>query len=386
MPTAELIAIGTELLLGDFVDTNSQYLAQSLRGYGIDLFRITIVGDNSKRIVDLIRESIQRADIVITTGGLGPTIDDPTREAAAIAMNTTNEFHPELWEKILQRFNKRGIQISENNKKQAFIPHGALIVENPVGTAPSFILTDHDKFLICLPGVPAEMKIIMQTSINPWLITQFNLVGTIKSKVLHTSGMTESKVDEIICDLEQFNNPTIGLLAHPGIVDIRITAKADSIPLADKMIDNIELQIRNRLGKTIFGEDGETLPSSILKLVESRQDPIHIFVSGFLSSDFLELSHPLISIEDSNQMDPGLIKEQENQPKTLRGPITFRCKFDQNSDFSSLTIDFFGRDHQDHFSQQYFGAPLLRGEWAINILLSFVHRKMESSGNFQGDL
>src|SRR4030066_332573 len=142
MPSAEIITIGTELLLGEIVDTNSRYLARCLRDAGIDLYRKTTVGDNVKRIAFAIQQALERCDIVITTGGLGPTVDDPTREAVALAVGVKSEFHPELWEQIRTRFTRLGRKPTENNRRQAYIPDGAIAVENPVGTAPIFILED----------------------------------------------------------------------------------------------------------------------------------------------------------------------------------------------------------------------------------------------------
>ena len=140
MPSAEILTIGTELLLGETIDTNSNFLARSLRDAGIDLFRLTTVGDNTKRIAQAIQESLERCDIVLTTGGLGPTIDDPTRDAVALALGVKPEFHPELWDQIKSRFQKLGRIPTENNRRQAYIPEGAVAIENPVGTAPIFII------------------------------------------------------------------------------------------------------------------------------------------------------------------------------------------------------------------------------------------------------
>ena len=140
MPTAEIITIGTELLLGETADTNTRFIAQTLRGLGLDLFRTQTVGDNTGRIAEAVETALQRADIVITTGGLGPTVDDPTRQAIADATGTTLEFHPELWEQIVARIARYGRTPTENQKRQAFIPKGAIIIENPVGTAPAFIV------------------------------------------------------------------------------------------------------------------------------------------------------------------------------------------------------------------------------------------------------
>ncbi len=253
MPSAELIAIGTELLLGEIQDTNTRYLARALREINVDLFRSTIIGDNVARISALMIEAISRSDIIIATGGLGPTVDDPTREAAANAFNVALEYHPELWQQIQARFAYRGISPSENNHRQAYIPATAITIENPVGTAPAFILRQGNKSLICLPGVPREMETLMQSRVIPYLVETYELQGLIKVKVLHTSGLPESRVDQLVADFETLQNPTLGLLAHPGVVDIRITAKADSIRMADSLIASLEKPVRERFGDDILG-------------------------------------------------------------------------------------------------------------------------------------
>jgi competence/damage-inducible protein CinA-like protein len=229
MPTAELIAIGTELLLGEIQDTNTRYLARALRDLGVNLYRATITGDNTARIAGVIREAMARCQIIITTGGLGPTVDDPTRAAVAQALDVDVEFRPELWEQIQARFERFGRTPSDNNRRQAWIPAGSIPVENPVGTAPAFICESANACIICLPGVPREMEYLTQNVVLPYLRDRFQLSGTIKARVLHVAGVGESTIDDWIGDLETSTNPTVGLLAHPGQVDIRITASAESV-------------------------------------------------------------------------------------------------------------------------------------------------------------
>jgi molybdenum cofactor synthesis domain-containing protein len=158
MPSAEIIIIGTEILLGEIVDTNAQYVARCLRDAGVDLYRKTTVGDNPRRIAQAIQQAMERCDIILTTGGLGPTVDDPTREAIALGVGVDVEYRPELWDQIQARFARYGRTPTENNKKQAYIPQGAIAVENPVGTAPSFIVERGEKCIFALPGVPSEME------------------------------------------------------------------------------------------------------------------------------------------------------------------------------------------------------------------------------------
>ena len=156
MPTLEIITIGTELLLGEITDTNSTYIARTMRDHGIDIYRITTIGDNPNRIANTIKEGLQRADIIITTGGLGPTIDDPTRQAVADAVGRQLVFLDQLWEQIVERYKNFGRKPTENNRRQAYIPENAIPIHNPVGTAPCFIVEQDSKFIISLPGVPQE--------------------------------------------------------------------------------------------------------------------------------------------------------------------------------------------------------------------------------------
>ncbi len=259
MPSAEIIAIGTELLLGEIQDTNTRYLALRFRDVNIDLFRATMVGDNAQRIATAIAEALNRSEIIITTGGLGPTVDDPTRQAVALAIGVDTEFRSELWDQIQNRFKRFNRIATENNKRQAYIPHGAIAVENPVGTAPAFIIEIGKKVIISLPGVPREMEYLIENRVIPYLKEHFQLLGIIKASVLHAAGVGESQVDEWVGDLETLSNPTVGLLAHPGQIDIRVTAKASSLEEADQMIENLVLQIGERLGEHIFGRDADTL-------------------------------------------------------------------------------------------------------------------------------
>ena len=368
MPTAELIAIGTELLLGEINDTNTQYLARQLRDCGIDLFRSITIGDNLQRIAAQMRESLSRADIVITTGGLGPTVDDPTRDAAAMAFDTHNEFHPELWEQITQRFLKRAMHVSENNKKQAYIPAGAFVIENPVGTAPAFIQNKDGKTLVCLPGVPREMEYLLQSSVIPWLKAHYPLSGIIKARVLHVGAVSESKVDELVGDLEQMSNPTVGLLAHPGQVDIRITAKAETVELADRMIADMESVVRQRMGDEVFGVDGETLCGAIHTLVQKHQYAIKVIICGFTSASFDELIHPLIEVQNGSSM-------QQMESYTGKHCL-FTFEYQNTPECGRLQLDHIQNDHHSPFSTAYAGAPGLREEWARNYCLHFMRRQL----------
>jgi nicotinamide-nucleotide amidase len=280
MPSAEIITIGTEILLGEIVDTNTRYIAHTLRSMGVDLYRTITIGDNIERIAEAIRHSMQRAEIVITTGGLGPTVDDPTREAVARAAGVELEFREDLWEQVVAIISRYGRKPSENQKRQAYIPKGAIGISNPVGTAPCFIVETEHNAVISLPGVPNEMEYILHESVIPYLQKRFKLDEIIKIRILHCAGLGEGMIDEKIDDLETLSNPTVGLAAHTGVVDIRIAAKAKNEAEADEMIADIENQIRERLGDVVFGADEDKLETITLKEVAKRGWTLTAIESG----------------------------------------------------------------------------------------------------------
>jgi competence/damage-inducible protein CinA-like protein len=270
MPTAEIIAIGTELLLGETVDTNTQFIARALRGLGLDLFHTQAVGDNTARIAEAVRQAMGRAEIVITTGGLGPTVDDPTRQAIAEACGVGLEFRPELWEQIEARIQRYGRNPTENQKRQAYIPVGAVAIPNPVGTAPAFYFESGSSVVITLPGVPREMQTLLTEAVLPYLREHFSIDSFIHVRSLHAAGVGEAWLDEQIGDLEALSNPTVGLAAHSGIVTIRIAAKAASQAEAMQAITRVEEMLRARLGDNLFGADEETLEGVLLTALARR--------------------------------------------------------------------------------------------------------------------
>lgn len=268
---AEIVLTGTELLLGEIVDTNSVMVSQMLREIGLDVHYKTTVGDNERRIIEVLRIALGRVDFVIVSGGLGPTVDDVTRQAAAAATGRKLIYSQELEEQIAARFRKFGRQMAENNKRQAWIPEGAIPVENPVGTAPCFIIETEEGSVICLPGVPRELKYQMENAIIPYLREKMGETQLIKARILRTCAIGESDIDRTIDDLMRLSNPTIGLAAHLGQVDIRITAKAATEAEADALIAPIEAEVRKRLEDVIFGVDRETLAGVVGQLLKQHQ-------------------------------------------------------------------------------------------------------------------
>lgn len=275
---AEVISIGTEILLGDLTDTNSVFIARTLRDLGVNLYFMTSVGDNEKRIADAIRIALGRAQIVITCGGLGPTIDDMTRQAVAAATDRGLTFHQPLLDQIAERFKGFRSQMTENNRRQAYVPDNAVIIENPVGTAPSFAVEYGDKVVISLPGVPREMKFLLIESVVPYLRARYGITGKIiKAKLLKVAGIGESALDELIgTELLEASNPTVGLAAHSGQIDVRITAKAESSADADAMIASAETALRQRIESYIFGTDGDTIEQALVSALNDHQQKVAI--------------------------------------------------------------------------------------------------------------
>jgi nicotinamide-nucleotide amidase len=285
---AEIIAIGSELLLGQIVDTNSSYIAKSLADNGIELAQTTTVGDDLQQIEETIRNAITRSSIIITTGGIGPTEDDLTREAVSEVFQRPLTFQPHLMEQIEALFKKRGFRMAENNRKQAHIPHGAIPIENPRGTAPAFIVEYPDGALISIPGVPLEMEYLMEHTVIPYLRERFSLKQqVIQYKVLRACGLGESAIGLQIKDLmKQSKNPAVGTLASIGDIKIRITAKAESPEEASALIQKMEKEIRNRLGILIYGVDHETLQENVSKELERLSltlSVIETFTGGIVS-------------------------------------------------------------------------------------------------------
>ncbi|MBN2047687.1 MAG: CinA family nicotinamide mononucleotide deamidase-related protein [Anaerolineaceae bacterium] len=368
MPVAEIIAIGTELLLGEIQDTNTRYLARTLRDYGIDLYRSTIIGDNMQRVAAAINEALERADIIITTGGLGPTVDDPTRDAVALAFQVETVYLPELWEQIENRFQRFNHIPSENNRRQAYIPSGAIPVENPVGTAPSFIVEQGNKCVISLPGVPKEMEYLTQNAVIPYLTRHYDLHDLIKARVLHVIGLGESTVDDRIGDLETIKNPTVGLLAKAGQVDVRITAKAASEAEADRMIALIENDIRSRIGDFIFGADEETIEQALIAKLNGTRQTAAFYLTGLdhqiLKTRFESFGTERVCVFDANTA------EKPAKPYNFVVELTLKPIGPKHE----ITITSLVKGERVISDRSFGGPPELAPTWAINAALSHLYR------------
>lgn len=271
---AELVSIGTELLLGQIVDTNATWIAQRLAESGINVYFKTTVGDNRERITGVIEDALNRVDVVLTTGGLGPTVDDMTREAVADAVGREIVRNEELVNHIRDIFRRWGREAGENNLRQANLPEGAVVLPNPIGTAPGFRVEYNGKHVIAMPGVPREMKRMMEEQVLPFLRERAGDDVVIKVRVLHTIAIGESSVDDRIADLMTSSNPTVGLSAHTGQVDVRITARAPGEREADMMIAQVEQKVRSRLGDYIYGADDVTIERVIGDMLSERGETL----------------------------------------------------------------------------------------------------------------
>lgn len=281
MTVAELVTIGTELLLGEIQDTNSKYIARQFRDIGVDIYRLTTIGDNPQRITNTLQAALMRSDVVICAGGLGPTVDDPTRKAVADVFNVPLVYHEELWQDILERYKTFNRVPTENNKRQAFIPANGVAIRNPVGTAPAFYVELGIKTIIALPGVPREMEHLMETFVVDYLKERYGLhEQIIKAWVIHTVSKGESAIDEIIGEMETYSNPTVGLVAYPGQTDVRVTAKAASEAEADAMMRPVVDEIHSRLGDYIYGENETTFEMAIGKQLQVKNIRLAIIESG----------------------------------------------------------------------------------------------------------
>jgi nicotinamide-nucleotide amidase len=268
---AELLSVGTELLLGHVLDTNASFLAEKLSGLGIDVFYKTTVGDNPRRLAEALRHSLARSDLVISTGGLGPTSDDITAAIVSEVVGEEVAVHQPSAQRIRHRLQERGLEPGESHLKQAHLPRGSIAVPNPVGTAPGFIVEKGGKTVIALPGVPAEMTAMMVESVIPYLRQRLKAPGIIKSRVLKFTGIGESLLEEKLKDLMTGQkNPSLAPLAKVGEVHLRITAKADSEAEADQMIAELEQRVRSRVGEHIFGADAETIEEVVGRRLRER--------------------------------------------------------------------------------------------------------------------
>ena len=268
---AEILCVGTELLLGNITNGNARWLAEQLASLGIPHHRQLVVGDNRQRLMAEVQAAAQRCRVLITTGGLGPTPDDLTTEALAAAFDTPLQERPEVWADIQAKLSGRGRPIAASNRRQALLPEGAALLPNPTGTAPGMIWSPRPGFtILTFPGVPSEMRAMWRATAAPWLRDQGLADGVFASRMLRFWGVGESSLAEQLADLLEQSNPTVAPYAGAGEVTLRLTARADSEAAATALLAPLEASIRARTGTTCFGADDDDLATVVLGQLRAR--------------------------------------------------------------------------------------------------------------------
>ena len=329
--TVEIIAVGTEILLGNIVNTNAAYLAEKCAGLGLSCYHQDVVGDNEERLMETIRLALTRADIILLSGGLGPTQDDLTKEAAAKVMGKELYLHEPSREAIRQFFAERNLEITENNWKQAMVPEGAVVVENPGGTAPGNIIAENGKHVVLMPGPPGELIPMFEKSIMPYLAGLTS--GVIYSQTVKICGVGESKAESMVEDLVSAqNNPTIATYAKTGEVHLRVTATAPDEKEAKKLVKPMVKELKGRFGNHVYTTDSEvTLEKAVVDLLAANKltaCTVESCTGGMLSARLINVpgvsevfksgyvtysnksKRKLLGIKKNNLMKHGAVSEQ----------------------------------------------------------------------------
>ena len=255
----EILSVGTELLLGNITNTNARFLSEALADIGVNVLYHSVVGDNEERLTESFNLALSRCDVVILTGGLGPTTDDITKETVFKALGLESQFNENCYNKIVDYFKAKGKNCPDNNKKQAYFPKEAIICENNNGTAPGCIIPLENKTVVILPGPPKELKPMFKESVKPYLEKMSGSV--IYSKTINLFGIGESEAEEKIAELTKGTNPTVAFYAKTGRVQIRVTAKAESLLDAQNMVLPLVKEITDIYGEKVYGFDNDTLQS-----------------------------------------------------------------------------------------------------------------------------
>jgi len=293
--TAEIICVGTELLLGDIVNTNAPFISRHLARMGIAQYHRSVVGDNHERFKELLSEAWQRSDIIITSGGLGPTYDDMTKEAICDFLGVKTVMDEEALSRMEAFFKKRGRKMTENNKKQALVPEGAEVLQNDNGTAPGICLEKDGKYIIMLPGPPKELEPMFETQVIPYLMMQPMFDDTaIMSHNIRLFGIGESSVeDKLYTLMTQSKNPSVAPYAKSGEVLLRVTAKASTPPEAEEMMKPVIKEIQDTLGEYIYGIDADSLQEVLVETLIEKKMKIATAESctgGLISKKITEIS------------------------------------------------------------------------------------------------
>jgi nicotinamide-nucleotide amidase len=269
--SAEILCVGSELLLGNITNGNARWIAEQLAALGVPHHRQQVVGDNRERLMGAVREAAGRCRLLITTGGLGPTPDDLTTEAIAAAFATPLAERPEVWADIQAKLAARGRPVTPSLRRQALLPVGAELLPNATGSAPGMIWSPKPGFtILTFPGVPSEMRAMWQATAVPWLQGSGLAAGVFGSRMLRFWGVSESSLVEQVADLLESANPTVAPYAGAGEVKLRLTARAASIAGAEALLEPVEAEIRARAGMACYGRDDDSLASVVLEQLRRR--------------------------------------------------------------------------------------------------------------------
>jgi competence/damage-inducible protein CinA-like protein len=314
---AEIISCGTELLLGHITDTNATYLAQSLAALGMDLYFVSQVGDNQGRIVETLRRAWERSDLVIITGGLGPTEDDLARESISAMLGETMRVDPVLEAELRGMFATRNSIMPERNIKQATLIPSAQALANPLGTAPGWWVEKDGRIIVAMPGVPREMYRMWEQEVIPRFVPYAG--GLIFTRLLRVWGLGESAVEERLDSVIHSNNPTVATYAKSDAIDVRVTAKAETRELAEKQVAEMETRVRAILRHHIFGVDKDTLQSVVGKYLTAHKQTLAVMESltgGLLSSRITDVPYSssyfvggLVTYSDELKVQMGVPRE-----------------------------------------------------------------------------
>ena len=288
---AEILSIGTELLMGQIANTDAQYISRRLAELGVNLYRHTTVGDNPARVKEALGEAIARADIVITTGGLGPTEDDLTKEMVAEFFGLPMEMHAPSLEALTERMNRLGREITPNNYKQAMMPRGAIVMPNLRGTAPGAIVESGQKAVAILPGPPHEMQDMFERQLAPYLHARTGV--RIDSRFLHVCGIGESSLETLLLDLFHSENPTLALYCGAGEVQARLSARVGASEDSAPLLDPLEKEIRRRAGRAVYGEGRNlTLAAAVVNALRAAGKTVacaESLTGGMLASKLVDV-------------------------------------------------------------------------------------------------
>ncbi len=401
---AEIVTTGTELLLGEIVDTNAAHIARQLREVGVNLFYKTTVGDNQARLAEVLDHGLERSDVIIVTGGLGPTVDDITREAVAEATARALELREDLVEHLRRMFANWGRELTGNNLRQAYLPEGAIVIPNPIGTAVGFIVETERGTILCMPGVPREMKKMMADHVLPYLQDKMGeSAGVIRTRLLHVGGLGESAIDDRIAHLMTAGNPTVGLAAHMGQVDVRVAARAATIDEADALIAPVEVEIREKLGRWIYGTDDETLGGVVadrlrlqgatLSLLETNtggrlasffRGPDQEVLKVVLQAETLATASRQVGLAASLRLDETSARLaaahlREHTGATYALALVGSADPDEGFWSASRGESWLGLATPDHVYAEHFnvgGMDEFSGQWLSVYSLTFLHRHL----------